>query len=219
VSGAVRPRVSPRDLGVATLSCGLLILISVLFLDRPVAFAMHRAFHHSSWFLVPAAIGQIPLSGALPALLLICIAGSLGWRARRQGWTVIVAAVAVLLTVGVKTELKEIFGRTWPETWSQGNPSLIRDGVYGFFPFHGGEGWSSFPSGHTAAIAAVAGVLWWRVPGLRALWAVLVALTAAGLLCGNIHFLGDIIAGAYLGFAIGWATLALPFPTKDRQVS
>lgn len=219
MSGVVRPRLSPRALVVATLSCGLLILISVLFLDRPVAFAMHRAFHHSSWFLVLAAIGQIPLTGALPALLLLCIAGSLGWRARRRGWTIIIAAVAVLLTIAVKNQLKEIFGRTWPETWTHGNPSLIQDGVYGFFPLHGGEGWSSFPSGHTAAIAAVAGVLWWRLPRYRALWTALVALTAVGLLFGNIHFLGDIIAGIYLGFGIGWATLALPFPTKDRRLS
>lgn len=219
MSGAVRPRVSPRGLGFATLSCGVLILLSVLFIDRPLAVAMHRIFHHSPWFLVPAAIGQIALSGALPALILICIAGSLGWRPRRQGWTLIVVSLAVLLTIAVKTELKEVFGRTWPETWTQGNPSLIRDGVYGFHPFHGGEGWSSFPSGHMAAIAAAIGVLWWRVPQWRGLWAALMALTACGLLCGNIHFLGDIIAGAYLGFAIGWATLALPFPTKDRPAS
>lgn len=213
---ATFPGWTPRILGVSALSCAALLLVSVLFLDRPIAFAMHRAFHHSAWFLLPAAIGQVPLSGALPALIAACVAGSFGWRPRRHGWTVIMAAVAALLTIAVKTELKEIFGRTWPETWSHGNPSLIRDGVYGFFPFHGGEGWSSFPSGHTAAIAAVAGFLWWRVPRLRPLWAGLVLVTAAGLLCGNIHFLGDIIAGAYLGFAIGTATLVLPFPTKDR---
>ncbi|GAB0118150.1 phosphatase PAP2 family protein [Acidisoma sp. 7E03] len=210
------PGWTPRILAWAALSCGGLLLVSVLFLDRPIAFAMHRAFHHSSWFLGLAAIGQVPLSGALPALVAACVAGSFGWRPRRRGWTAIMAAVATVLTIGIKSELKEIFGRTWPETWSHGNPSLIRDGVFGFFPFHGGEGWSSFPSGHTAAIAAVAGVLWWRESGLRPLWAGLVLLTAAGLLCGNIHFLADIIAGAYLGFAIGTATLVLPFPTKDR---
>jgi hypothetical protein len=40
------------------------------------------------------------------------------------------------------------FGRTWPESWLGDNPSWIRDDVFGFFPFHGGRGWESFPSGH-----------------------------------------------------------------------
>jgi membrane-associated phospholipid phosphatase len=125
-------------------------------------------------------------------------------------------ALAATIAVAIKDLLKEAFGRTWPETWSHGNPSLIHDGIYGFSPFHGGEGWSSFPSGHTAAIAAVAGVLWWRLPDLRWLWGLLVGLTAFGLVAGNIHFLGDVMAGGLLGFLCGRGTLALPFPTEDR---
>jgi membrane-associated phospholipid phosphatase len=58
----------------------------------------------------------------------------------------------------------------------------------------------------------MAGVLWWRAPRLRWLWAALVVLTAIGLLGGDFHFLGDIVAGAYLGVACGRATLLLPFP-------
>ena len=53
-----------------------------------------------------------------------------------------------------------MFGRTWPETWTHNNPSLIHDGAYGFNWFHGGPGYELFPSGHMAAICAVISVLW-----------------------------------------------------------
>jgi membrane-associated phospholipid phosphatase len=193
-----------------------LTLFSILVIDRPLAFLMHRLFHHSPWFLGLAAIGQIPLSFATPGLVLAAIAGWWGWRPQARGWTWVAMALAATIASALKDLLKEAFGRTWPETWSHGNPSLIHDGVDGFFPFHGGEGWSSFPSGHTAAIAAVAGVLWWRLPDLRWLWGLLVGLTACGLVAGNIHFLGDVMAGGLLGFLCGRGTLALPFPTEDR---
>ena len=54
-----------------------------------------------------------------------------------------------ILIAGVLThELKEVFGRAWPETWIDKNPSYFGNGAYGFFPFHGGRGYASFPSGH-----------------------------------------------------------------------
>ena len=211
-----RPEVSPRGLGLAALSGAVLVLVCELWLDRPVAFLMHRLFHHSVWFLGLAAIGQVPLTFAVPGLGLAAIAGVFGWKPGQRGWLGIACALAVVLTTRTKDVLKEAAGRTWPETWVHNNPSLIRDGAYGFHPFHGGAGWSSFPSGHTAAIAAVVGVLWWWVPCYRPLWALLVLLTALGLLLGNFHFLGDIVAGGYLGFAVGTAMLALPWPTGDR---
>ncbi len=211
-----QPEVSPRGLGLAALSCAVLVPVCVLWLDRPAALLMHYLFHHSPWFLGLAAIGQIPLTFALPGLGAAAIASVFGWRPGQRAWLAIACGVSVGLTIPTKNMLKAIAGRTWPETWIANNPSLIRNGVFGFHPFHGGAGWSSFPSGHTAAIAAVVGVLWWRAPRYRPLWASLVGLTALGLLLGNIHFFGDILAGGYLGFAIGTATLALPWPKGDR---
>lgn len=217
MSGAAAPpHITPRGLGLAAAGVLLAICASYLWLDRPAAFLMHRLFHHSPWFLLLAAIGQVPLTFALPGLGFAAISGVCGWRPASRGWLAIACGLATGLTIAAKDMLKAFAGRTWPETWVDGNPSLIRDGVYGFHPFHGGAGWSSFPSGHTAAIAAVIGVLWWRQPRHRPLWAALVALTALGLLCGNIHFLSDILAGGALGFAIGTAVLALPWPAEDR---
>lgn len=215
MNGGGSPRVSPGRLGIVALGCALTVVACILWVDRPLAFLLHRLFHHSVWFLSLAAIGQVPLSSALPVLAAAAIAGVFGWRPGPRGWLGIACALAVVLTSATKDVLKNAAGRTWPETWIANNPSLIGNGVYGFRPFHGGAGWSSFPSGHAAAIAAVVGVLWWRVPGLRPLWAALLGLTALGLLLGNFHFLSDILAGGALGFAIGTATLALPWPKGD----
>ncbi|MBW4023769.1 MAG: phosphatase PAP2 family protein [Proteobacteria bacterium] len=203
------PRFSLGAITGAVVSCAALVGLSIAFVDRPVALLMHGTFHRSYWFAPLAGIGQIPLSLAGPALIVASIAAWRGWRPGSRGWSIIVCAIAVVVTINMKDALKGAFGRTWPETWVQNNPSFIRNGVYGFWPFHGGEGWASFPSGHTAAIAAVAGVLWWRIPEWRLLWALLVVLTASGLVIDTYHFLGDVIAGAYLGFACGSAIALL----------
>lgn len=213
MSATLRP--PPPTVGgfsLAVLSGVVLVLLAVVVMDRPIARFVHDAFGRSLLFVPLAGVGQVPLNLAGPALVCFALAAWRGWRPGEDGWTAIACALAVTIAIAFKDQLKYAFGRTWPETWSHHNPSFIHDGTYGFFPFHGGIGWSAFPSGHTTAISAMAGVLWWRAPRLRWLWAALVVLTAIGLLGGDFHFLGDIVAGAYLGVACGRATLLLPFP-------
>ncbi len=74
-----------------------------------------------------------------------------------------------------------MFGRTWPETWIDNNPSFIRDGAYGFHWFHGGGGYKSFPSGHMAATCAVLAVLWICYPRFKPLYLLAGLAVAAGL--------------------------------------
>jgi membrane-associated phospholipid phosphatase len=114
---------------------------------------------------------------------------------------------AILIAAVLKEELKWVFGRTWPETWIKPNPnpSFFGDGTYGFFPFHGGQGYASFPSGHTTAMSALAGALWFIAPKLRWLGVALVLAVAVGLLGADYHWLSDIMAGAALGGATGAA--------------
>ena len=113
------------------------------------------------------------------------------------------------VAAAVKDQLKFVFGRTWPETWVHNNPSFIRDGVYGFNPFHGGPEYAAFPSGHTTAICAVISVLWICYPRYRVLYGICMAAVALGLVGADFHFLGDVIAGAFLGVSIGWLTVVL----------
>jgi membrane-associated phospholipid phosphatase len=109
----------------------------------------------------------------------------------------------LILTVLLKEPLKFIFGRTWPSTFRDNNPSLIEDGVYGFFPFNSGIAFDAFPSGHTAAIAAAATLVWLTYPRWRYPAAVLVGLSAAGVIGLYYHFVSDVVAGLYFGVATG----------------
>ena len=112
-------------------------------------------------------------------------------------------SISIIVAATIKDELKFVFGRTWPDTWTNDNPSFLRDGVYGFNFMHGGTTYQSFPSGHMAAVCAAAAVLWILYPRLRWVW-LLAALTVGTLLVvGNYHFLSDVIAGAFVGISTG----------------
>ena len=60
-----------------------------------------------------------------------------------------------------------------------------------------------------ALTCAVASVLWIAYPKLRALWALVVLAVAVGLIGANYHFLGDIIAGGFVGVSTGWMLMAM----------
>ena len=109
-------------------------------------------------------------------------------------------SLAVLTAIGLKDLLKTMFGRTWPETWVDHNPSFITDHVFTFSPFHGGVGWSSFPSGHETVTAAFCAALWILAPRLRLLCVLMLALVAVGLLGADEHWLSDVFAGGLVGW-------------------
>jgi membrane-associated phospholipid phosphatase len=112
---------------------------------------------------------------------------------------------AFSLTISDKFEnwLKFAFGRTWPETWVQDNPSLIREGVHSFNFFHGGPGYAAFPSGHMVAICAILSVFWVTYPRFRLLYGVGIAGVFLGQCAANYHFVSDVVAGGFLGFSVG----------------
>ena len=177
----------------------LAVAASVLLLDRPVATAMH-ALHRPAWCVWLTWIADVPVPGAVLALAGAGIAWLCGWRPGAAGRVLLAACIATLTADAAKDVLKHGFGRLWPETWVQNNPSWITNHRYGFAPFHGGPGWASFPSGHTTVITAPCAVAWRHTGGaFRPVWAALPSLVATGLLGADFHFLGDCIAGALLG--------------------
>ena len=200
---------------LAVLSCPALVALCVLFVDRPAALLAHADFgaHRRAFDALTHIVDPIsPL-----ATLGIAAAGLsllLGWRPGPAGRALVACCLAALVAAALKDQLKFAFGRLWPETWVDGNPSLVRDGAYGFFPFHGGRGWFSFPSGHTALVAAPVAALWGRLPRWRPILAVLVALVVVGLFGADYHFVGDMVAGLYLGAACGIGAAAL---LRDRR--
>jgi membrane-associated phospholipid phosphatase len=189
------------------------IAVCVLWLDRPVATWSHAVLHRPAAAVLITKLAELPVIvaialGTLAAYLGMRLAG----RPLGRGWhTAVAAASSALLAVAAVMLLKYAAGRLWPETWAHHNPSWIGTGAYGFYPFHGGQGWGSFPSGHTARVTAPFAVLWQRLPRLRLAWALPPSVMAAALIACDYHFLGDCVAGAYLG--VGAAALVL-FLTK-----
>ena len=188
----------------AGLACFLLVLVAWFFIDRPIA---DFSYAQRDWPYRQVFRRMQQLPDAFPALAAIGIA-VMGFQAiRRQVLAgiprlIVIVSISYMTAAALKEQLKYAFGRTWPETWVNGNPSWIKDHVFGFFPFHGGSGWASFPSGHSTAIASVMVVLWIALPRLRPLWGLVITAVVVGLLGMNYHWASDCIAGLFLGTAV-----------------
>lgn len=212
--------------------CAVLVALSVMFIDRPLATWIHANLGDArfAWFTAtydghPLAIGPFSLM-ASPAqalgpaavfmMAILAVAAAIGRRPRMRGRVILALNVSVFAAKEIIAFAKYVFGKTWPESWLGNNPSWIRDGIYGFFPFHGGSGWGSFPSGHTTVITAPAAILWVVWPALRPLWAAIVAIEIIGLIGANYHYFSDIIAGLYFGTGVGLGVRALMLSPKDR---
>lgn len=180
-----------------------------LWLDRPIALAAYRYHAYQGTF---ANLTYIP-EPLTPLACVVFFGLGLWLLAERPlpAWASVafLCSISVLVAELTKSQLKYVFGRTWPETFVQSNPSFIRDGAYGFNFFHGGPGYASFPSGHTTAICALVSVLWITVPRGRPIYVLTVLAVVIGLIGADYHFLSDIIAGGFLGTSIGWMTVAL----------
>jgi membrane-associated phospholipid phosphatase len=186
----------------------IVVALSYAWLDRPIAVYAHAEFH---------GIKALPWLTFIPeclAILALAIFVVMGWRVAlgrhlsRIESVFLVCGVSLAVAVAIKDQLKFVFGRTWPETWINNNPSLIRNNVYGFNPFHGGLGYSSFPSGHTTAICAVMSVLWICYPKFRVIYVLLIAAVGIGLIGADYHFVSDVVAGGFLGVSTGWMTVS-----------
>ncbi len=194
----------------AFVACVVLTILSIAFIDRAVSTWSHATLGQAAAFVWLTHIIDPFVPAASIGLLVVALAAVFGWRPGPAGRTIIALCIAVLIATVLKEELKFLFGRTWPETWVGNNPSWIKDGVYRFEPLHGGRGWASFPSGHMALITAPCMVMWLLAPRVwRLLWAALILAVAIGLTGADFHFVSDMIAGTFLGWACGIGAVAL----------
>jgi membrane-associated phospholipid phosphatase len=194
-----------------TLGTAALVGLVMEFVDRPIASFSHSVLHRPAWATLLTRISVPPAPLIVMALVGLLAVGATWMMDRRltQGWrTVLAAACATLLAIFAVFALKYAFGRLWPETWIDNNPSWIRDHKFAFSPFHGGPGYASFPSGHTTRITAPFAVLWQRMPRFRLLWVVPPLLVMVGLLAADFHWLSDCLAGIWLGAACAWVVLS-----------
>jgi membrane-associated phospholipid phosphatase len=191
---------------IALLLCATMVTFCYFVVDQPVAFYVHQ--HNFArdavlnWLTYPPPI----LQTLVPAVLVGLMVRRAWGPFRRWERALLAASVGLVLADQFRETLAYGFGRYWPETWVHDNPSLIGSGAYGFHPFHSGAAYGSFPSGHTARTLAVAAVIWIVYPRWR--WASVAASMAVivGLLGMNYHFVGDVIAGGFVGGIVGTYT-------------
>jgi membrane-associated phospholipid phosphatase len=181
------------------------VTLSYFFADRQLAEVLRPHFagiRQFVWLTYLAA----PLTPVSLVLVSVIVLRGIVRRSLGPIELGILRGACAILIAGVLTyELKDVFGRTWPETWTNNNPSYFGDGVYGFFPFHGGLGYASFPSGHMTVIGALAGTLWFLWAPMRWLGVALALAVAIGLLGADYHWLSDVIAGSFAGVVTAWA--------------
>jgi hypothetical protein len=92
--------------------------------------------------------------------------------------------------------LKFIFGRHTPS-------GLFHTVPHHVFNFFQGNRHSSFPAGHMVMAAAFGVTLIQLQPRALPIVVILLGIGATGLMIGDWHFVGDIIAGAFFGGTVG----------------
>lgn len=184
------------------LLCGLL----ASFVDRPLAFycKMHLSPHWEGFFKVLTELGggRIWYTVAGGAFLLWRLqarwsrqeteeAQLLTTRSRAALWLLTAMLGSGLLVEG----LKIAFGRIRPRL-------LFEQNLYGLEPFNGLD-WArqSFPSGHSQTIWVVVTVLVRLWPNCRLAFIVIGGIVSASRVATTVHYLSDVIMGAFLGIA------------------
>jgi len=187
------------------------VAISYLWLDQPVALFTHSLFaaHKRTLFEPLTHIPDPLMPAAAIAFVALGLYALAGRPLSRLQVALAVCSLSLAMAQVIKNQLKFVFGRTWPETWVENNPSFIHDHVYGFNWFHGGAGYESFPSGHMTATCALISVLWIGYPRFKPIYALAVLAVAVGLIGADFHFLGDVIAGLFVGVTTGWLASVL----------
>lgn len=177
----------------------LLIILSYFYLDKPVAFYVYNHNYGKylilTWF---AGLTALPILFAF-GFYFFFMGKYLLTFVTPNDYRLLAIANSVAIASFLKEQFKYIFGRCWPLTWINNNPSLIKDNVYGCNFFHGGAGFSAFPSGHTCITFAATVLIWEFFPKLRWFAVLLSTLVMMGLIGMDYHFLSDVLSGALLG--------------------
>jgi membrane-associated phospholipid phosphatase len=206
-----------RNWSLGLLGTVIAVTVCYLWLDRPIAMLAHDRLQHFHLFERLMLISDALTSLAIATFMVLGLRGLTRQKLSRFQTVMLLSGVSLAVAVVIKDQLKFAFGRPWPETWARNNPSFIRDGAYGFHPFHGGGSYTSFPSGHATMICTVMTVLWICYPRYRPVYALCVAAVAVGLVGANFHFLSDVVAGAFVGISAGCLAVAL-WELGDRRV-
>jgi membrane-associated phospholipid phosphatase len=186
--------------------CLFLSILSIFYIDRPVAAFWHAHDFFRRVFQIMAAPSLLPL----PCAGLFLVNAIIRRRAAPPSRLFLAASIATLAATAAKDELKWIFGRPWPDTW-------LDLGIYRLHPFTDSQLFGAFPSGHTSYIAAPLCVFWQLAPRYRRIYAALLASVMFGLVGADYHFVADVLAGLATGLIAAAGTLILLPATESSS--
>lgn len=181
------------------------IVLSTLcyyWIDKPLALWVEAKHfpEQEKWLRFLTYIKSPILVGVL-LIYIICVSRAyLFERLTKADRDALFIGNSVIFAYLLQNKLHDIFGRYWPSTWVDNNPSLIGSGDYGFHFFHSGAAFESFPSGHTTVVVALCAAIWVLYPKLRIFSALGICSIFIGLVGMNYHFFGDCVAGAFIAF-------------------
>jgi len=169
----------------------LVIVISYVFIDLPVA----RFFHAQSQE-TRNVFEWITKAGVSTHYLVVSFGLFIFFRwvriNRLRADRALLFFSNIVLSGIVTNIIKFLVGRLRPKMF-------FERGLYGFEPFHIGYEFNSLPSGHATTVFAIAttcSIFWpkYRIP--LYLFAAIVAISRLVL---TSHYLGDVLAGAFIG--------------------
>lgn len=179
-----------------------LVVVSYLYVDRPVANWLHK-YEKSSvtgFFRTITSLGSASVMLALPFLATAALGltafvmrnserATALWRAAGQAFFVF-CCVALPAAIGLVA--KVLIGRARPRILFDGN-------VFGFTPMNFNDDWHSMPSGHSLAAAGFAAGLALIMPlpafTIIAFFGAMIALSRVAT---TAHYFGDAMAGGAL---------------------
>ena len=200
---AERTRRSPLAWG--TLYVAIFCLLSITLIDRPLALWLKAHVHGDvqGFFRVVTNLGRAEFY-LVPAGLAWLAAVLRGRRtpdpARRRrlrewSWRPAFLFLAIAVSGILGTLVKVAAGRARPRM-------LFDQGIYGLHPFTHDWAMNSFPSGHSQAAWAAMTALVVLVPRYDLLWLLIAVLVAASRVALTVHYLGDVVAGSWLGLSV-----------------
>ena len=202
--GALAP---PRWMALPALLLLAALLLSIAFIDRPVAWYFHGSdpelratftfitqFGLGKGYLIVSAGLFLAFRAAAAASSSERLAASLAHNAHCALYIFCAVAGSGL----VADILKLIFGRARPKL-------LFANGFYGFTWGAGQADYWSFPSGHATTMGALVVALYLLWPRGLPLYLAAALLVMASRIIINAHYPSDVLAGAALGGAVAWA--------------
>ena len=178
------------------------ITASVLWIDLPLArFFAGFGLWHAVFTSAPVKLPVMTILAAVGPLvgLSFLVAGR---KLPRWAEAAMLAGIAMLVSQWLTHDLlKPAFGRVVPSIY-------LETGRHGFYWFHGGLSYGSFPSGHSVEAAAMLAVASAYYPRGQWAYGAMMALLALALMLGQWHYLGDILAGATVGSIIAVGTMS-----------